>query len=473
MSMDCQYESHSLDDKLHLLLTKISGFDRLSREKYPVSWIPNRISIIVAPCSVHSQSKCLAVAAYRELISDQIDNVIVITQSECQMFHGIALPLHTHNMNLFGMFEINNAHVEQLADHQLFHYNQLAHQLTSNFDLHIECMEYYLDSSVKITPMLIGCITDENAIDIAKQISLLLNDRTLVIIGTNIAPSNMSSGCSVSSCIYSESSLYNADAFLIRAIQGIPAGDNSMNRNCLAEHNPFIVLLKLLDLPLFANIESYFVGYDLFHDRYYDRTESYASFIFQQRDQDQQGYKNYIGSYEQSQLIHIAERSLLSLFEPVVFKAPVMMSYEMMQPYGVFVSVYSMSDHGIQLRGCMGQMQTHVRLHEMVTEMTKQAASDDGRFYRLTHQECKSSLISISLVAQLREVICHSDLKSTDGIWFQYYDTSIVSLPSLVSVPLWNYQDALTNICFKADISLFAWTESKSKICVFQTVTFK
>lgn len=473
MSMDCQYESHSSDDELHLLLTRISDFDRLSREKYPVSWIPNRISIIVAPCSVHSQSKCLAVAAYRELISDQIDNVIIITQSECQMFHGIALPLHTHDMNLFGMFEINNAHVEQLADHQLFHYNQLAHQLTSNFTLHIECMEYYLDSSVKITPMLVGCITDENAIEIAKQVSLLSNDRTLIIIGTNITPSNSSSVSSVSSCIACKSSLYDTDAHLIRGLQGIPAGDCSMNRNCLAEYNVFTILLKVLELPPFTNIESYFVGYDLFQNRYHDQTESYASFIYQQRGKDEEGYKNYLGSYEQSQLIHIAERSLVSLFEPVLFKLPVMISYEMIQPYGVFVSLYSMSDHGTQLRGCIGQMQTHFKLHQMVEAMTKQAASDDGRFYRLTHQECKYSLISISLVTQLHEVMNHSDLKCTDGIWFHYNDTSIISLPSLVPVSLWNYQDVLTNLCFKADISLSDWNESKSKIYAFQTVIFK
>jgi len=473
MSMDCQYGFHCSDDELHLLLTKISDLDRLSCQKYPVSWIQNSISIIVAPCSAHPQSKCLAVAAYRELISDQIDNVIIVTQSECQMFHGIALPLHNNDMNLFGVFQINNAHVEQLSDHQLFHYNQLAHQLTSNFKMHLECMEYYLNSSVKITPILVGSISDKNAIEIAKQISLLCNDRTLIIIATNITQSNKSSGSCASSCVTCTSTVYDKDAHLIRLLQGIPAGDNSMNRNCLAEHNPFIVLLKLLDLPLFANIESYFVGYDIFRDRYNDETESYASFIYQQRDQDQQGYKNYIGSYEQSQLIHIAERALRSLFEPIVFKVPVMMSYEMMQPYGVFVSLYSMSDHGTQLRGCMGQMQTDMKLYQMVAEMTKQAASDDGRFYKLTHQECKSSLISISLVTQLHEVMNHSDLKCSDGIWFHYNETSIISLPSLVPVSLWNYQDVLTNLCFKADTSLSDWNESKSKIYAFQTAIFK
>lgn len=473
MSMDCQYASRSPDDQLHLLLTKISDLDRLSHQIYPISWIKNRISIIVVPCSAHPQSKCLAVAAYRELSSDKIDNVIIMTQSDSKIFHGIALPLHKNDMNLFEAFEVNDAHIQQLAAHQLFHYDQLAHQLTSNFKMHVECMQYYLNPSIKITPLLIGCITDKNAIEIAQQISLLCNDRTLIIIATNIAPSNISDGCSVLSTISSEASVYDADAHLIRAIQGIPAGDNSINRNCLIECNAIAVLLKILELPPFINIESYFIGYDLFQDRYHDRTESYASFMYQQRSQDEQGYKNHLGSYEQSQLITIAERSLLSLFKPAIFKLPVMMSYEMMQPYGAFVSLYSMSDHGIQLRGCMGQMQTHLKLYQLIDEMTKQAASDDGRFYRLTHQECKSSLISISLVTQLHEVMCHSDLKSSDGIWFHYNDTSIISLPSLVPVARWNYQDVLTDLCFKADVSLCVWNESKSKIYAFQTVTFK
>jgi len=446
--------------------------DRIGCQKYPVTWTPNKISMIISPCSEHCKSKCIAAAAYRELKKDDIDNVILIIQSDSQVFHGVALPMHKKDKKPFGDFEVNNSHIEQLSRHQLFHYGQWAHELTLNFNLHIECMQYYLDNSIKITPLLISQITDKNAIEIAQQIGLLSNDRTLIVVGSDIVSSQMYKGYSVFSGISSESQLCDQDARVLRAIQGVPSGDSSLLKDCFADHTAFVVLLKLLQLPQFVDTESYFVGYDYVKGPYNNRMESYASFIFQKH-KIGQGYKNYIGSYEQSQLIRIAQNSLNSLFDPVCTKIPFIVSYEMMQPHGVFVSLYAMSNHGVLLRGCMGHMKSDVQLYDIVSNMTEQAARNDSRYYVLTHQEVKSTLISISLVTALHEIISHADLKSSDGIWFQYNDKSVITLPSTIVTPSWNYQDTLSHMCFQASIPMFAWKEPKSKISVFQTITFQ
>ena len=270
-------------------------------------------------------------------------------------------------------------------------------------------------------------------------------------------------------------SIDRINAQIIQAIQGIACGAKDVCADCLFEKNALILLLKILEQSKFSNVQSSLVGYATSFDSAniskQAPLESYAAFMYQQSDQT--GYKNNIGSYEQSQLIHIAQASLLSVFEPVVLKQPYMISYEMMQPHGAFVSLYAMTDHGTLLRGCMGLVQSTVPLHFLIADMVQHAACDDHRYYSLTHQEVKSTLISISIVTNLQQIFNHADIRHTDGVWFRYDDKSAISLPSTAPIHNWNYAEMLTDLCFQVGVNLFAWRQPQAKVFMFQSLTFQ
>lgn len=442
----------------------LSYVDCVGHQKYPVSSdVVSSPAIIVVPCSHHENGQYLTAATYQNLKKDDIDRVIIIVESKNKLFHGVALPTQVVMNNLFGDFKIHATSLQQLSHHALFHYYDAAYYFASVFHDQMKYLRYYLHDEITIIPLIIGHITHDNAADIAKQIAQIADNRTLIILSCNIhSPDQSMNQC------FGEGAVYDRDAFAIQAIQGIPAGSHDVGIDVLDGKNGYILLLKILEQQQFKNVQSYFVGYDISVD---SCIESYAAFMYQKR--EQQGYVNYIGSYEQQQLISIAYDSLYAFFEPGALKKPCMMSYEMTQPHGAFVSLYAMSDHGILLRGCMGFVKSEEPLCQLVADMAQNAATMDHRFYSLKHQELKSTMISISLISDLQQVIHVTKIKESDGLLFEYGNKSAITLPSTYRDENWNYQNALTDLCFQARVPVSAWHESTAKIFTFHSIVFQ
>lgn len=446
----------------------LSYLDRIGHQKYPVSSdVVSSPVIMVVPYSHHENAQYLTAATYKNLKKDDIDRVILIVESKNKLFHGVALPTQVIMNNLFGDFKIHATSLQQLSHHALFHYYDAPYYFGSIFHHQMQYLRYYLHDEITIIPLMIGHITHDNAADIARKIAQIADDRTLIVLSCNIHTSHqlMNQGSYYQD---GQNAIYDRDAPTIQAIQGIPAGSHDIGIDILDGKNGYILLLKILEQQQFKNIQSYFVGYDI-SDK--NCMKSYAAFIYQRR--EQQGYANYIGSYEQQQLISIAYDSLYEFFEPGALKKPCMMSYEMTQPHGAFVSLYAMSDHGILLRGCMGFVVSQEPLSQLVADMAQNAATIDHRFYSLKHQELKSTMISISLISNLQQVIHVARIKESDGLLFEYGNKSAIALPSTYLDENWNYQNALTDLCFQARVTVSAWHESTAKIFTFHSIAFQ
>ena len=446
----------------------LSYIDRVGHQKYPVSSdVVSSPAIITVPCSHYENGQYLTAATYQNLKKDDIDRVIIIVESKNKLFHGVALPTQLIMNNLCRDFKIDVTSLQQLSHHALFHYYDAPYYFGSIFHHQMQYLAYYLHDEITITPLVIGHITHDNAADIARQITQIADDRTLIVVSCNIHTSHqlMNQGSYYQD---GQNAIYDRDAPTIQAIQGIPAGSQDIGIDILDGKNGYILLLKILEQPQFKNIQSYFVGYDI-SDK--NCMESYTAFMYQKR--EQQGYVNYIGSYEQQQLISIAYDSLNEFFEPGALKKPCMMSYEMTQPHGAFVSLYAMSDHGILLRGCMGFVKSEEPLSQLVAEMAQNAATMDHRFYSLKHQELKSTMISISLISDVQQVVDVDEIKQSDGILFEYGNKSAIILPPKHLEKIWNYKNALTDLCFQARVPVSAWHESTAKIFTFHSIVFQ
>jgi len=445
----------------------ISYLERIACQKYPISSLHSSISIAVVPCCEHEQAQYLVAAVYRNLKRDDIDHIILITQSDNEMFHGVGLPTAVASTKLLSNCIIDTLSLKKLAYHPLFHYYDPAYYCASALHDQMHYIQYYFNQTIKITPLILGHMTHENAREVAEHIALICDDRSLIIFALNI--NSCQESTNQSTCYQT---LYNADASVIQAIQGFPTGSKEVSMDSLHGKYGYIVLLNILEQQQFKNMRSTFVGYDASPDNLHGHhIKSYAAFIYERREQG--GYINNIGSYEQQQLVSIAQDALYVLFEPYIIKKQYMMSYEMMQPHGAFVSLYAMSDHGTLLRGCMGLMFPEASLSEVVADMAQQAATMDQRFYALKHQELKSTMISISLISDVQNVLCMDRIKESDGILFEYGNKSAISLPSKNFLDNWNYQDALTDLCFQAQVPSLSWRESQAKICTFQALVFQ
>lgn len=450
------------------LALDLSYFHQVSLEKYPVQSCNLPISIVVVPSGNDLQAHYLTSAVYQTISKDLVKHVIVIIQSDDYLFHGAALPTQDMAKKLSIDRVFHAAFVKQLSQHALFHYYDAAYHPSKKFELQLAYMRYYLNSNILITPIMIGQLTENNAAHIAAQIADIADEHTLIVLSLTLKNNQKSI---MQNHFHNESLLemYALDTTVMQAIQGIPAGNTDCNSGVLYGKYGYILLLKLLEQAQFKNSTSYFVGYALPEKSLV--MESYAAFIYKKN--EEKGYENYIGCYEQQQMIDIAYDALHELFEPSRVKNPHMISYEMTQPHGAFVSLYAMSDHGTLLRGCMGVMACQEPLSEIIVQMAEQAATIDHRFYAIKHQEVKSTMISISLITDFVQVTDFTKINQSQGILFEYGDSNAVTFGSKDFHDTWTYQHALTDLCFQSNVPAESWQQPNAKIFTFNSTAFQ
>ena len=337
-------------------------------------------------------------------------------------------------------------------------------------------------SKVSVVPLIIGKISKNDASEIAEMLSSYCDSETLIVLSADIFHyQNCSYDCPLDKT--KACRVFDQDCCKVQAIQSgalqqqvdlFDGGDTS---------SVFALLFELLKLSNFDNLESDFVGYatscfdplvidkSLFREKSMESVESYAAFIFQHSNF---GYKNHIGPYEQKQLLQYARIGLDGVFEAPAQRLPFMVSYEMLQPHGVFSSLYIMSDHGTILRGCMGNVRSKLPLYNMAYQMTKQAACKDLRFYPLRQKELGNTIVSLSIVTDLKNIgRQHSIIKESDGLMLEYDDRVAVSLPSQVGVHDWSYQSALMNLSKQVSSRNSLWKKPRAKIFTFQSLVFQ
>lgn len=452
-------------------IPELSYFQAVGHQKYPSIDLVTPTLMMIVPGSTHKHAQYLTAATYKAIQKNDIDRIILILQSKKMKFHGIALPLKQYDKKLLSGLILGKSHIDILARHSLFHYFDEAYQQSQEIRLQLEYIRHYVSGSIEIIPMIIGHITQDNAVYAAQQIASLSHDKTLIIISDDIQlHEDATAQYHIDTTL--EQSLYDADTPIIQALQGIPTGDKNLDDVSVSKKYTYLLALKILEQEKFKNTQSYFVGYDTsISDDNENIAESYAAFIYQYK--EQAGYSNYFSMYEQQQLIQVANRSLQSLFEPFFQNKPIMISYEMTQPHGAFVSLYAMSDHGLLLRGCMGSIAPDESLFQLITDKTQDAAQFDSRFFAVAHQEVKSMVVSISLITDIHKIADMNEIKSTDGVWLKCDGRSAISLPLKVALDTFNYKDVIDNLLYELHVPVSSLYELSAEISAFQCVDFQ
>jgi uncharacterized protein (TIGR00296 family)/AmmeMemoRadiSam system protein B len=446
--------------------------DCKSHRTYPVTTPTDQIRIIVVPYGQDEEAQCLMAATYRILQGQVFDKIIVICSADLALFHGVALPCMIDENSLTQGLSIQDDVVEKLSGHRLFHYYQQPFNNNFSMQLQFVFLDFYLKNSVEVVPLMIGQLSRDDACEVAVLLASCCTPQTLIVVSADIAchqhcfhdcPLDQSKICKV----------YDQDACRIQAIQSrsleqhVDLFDDGYNSSI------FTVLFELLQLSHFQKLESDFVGYSTSscnHAKNMEAVQSYGAFIFQSSQSD---YKNHIGSYEQLQLLKYARAGLHSLFEVPVCRLPCMISYEMSQPHGVFASLYTMSDHGIVLRGCMGKVQSKIPLHDMMYQMTKQAACNDIRFYPLQQKDLGNTIISLSVITNFTSIQQCSEIHESDGVMLQYDDKEAVALPTKAPVSNWDHEAVLIHLSNQMGSHAFLWKKPRAKIFTFHSVVFQ
>ena len=449
----------------------LQTIDCKSHRMYPVAKPCDQVRMILVPAGDDEQAQCLIAATYRALQEQTFDKIIVLCPSHV-LFHGVALPHMTSENCYLENIPIQTDVLERLSQYALFHYYQVPFCDNNPLQQQYQFLDFYGKKNIAIVPLIVGQLSQDDALEVAVIIASCCTDHTLIILSADIAsrihvmhslPLDQSKICAV----------YDQDAKRIQALQSgsleqqISLFDDNLHTSL------FAILFELLQLAQCKNVTSDFIGYatssvENMHDL---DVQSYGAFMFQAH--QQLGYKNHVGCYEQSQLLQHARGALQDLFAMRSFRLPMMTSYEMLQPHGLFASLLGMSDHGKILKGCMGKVQSKRSLCDMVYCMTQQAARKDLRFYPLQEKDLENTIISLSLITDFTKVFELDIICEFDGLVLRYDDKEAIALPVKTVMPNWSYEQALINLSHQMGTNSFVWKKPRAQIFTFRSIIFQ
>ncbi len=446
--------------------------DVQAQRAYPVSLSENNIRCLIVPHCTDDSAQCLAAAAYRNLQGQQFDKIIMMCALDRDAidFYGIALPCR-HIDCCSNCMKLSCTDIAKLSQYDAFHYYQLP--FCDNYPLlqQIKMLEFYLHSA-EIIPLMVGNLSLQDIEKIAVVLTDCATPKTLIIICCNFARYD---NC-VQSCLADSSKIcmiYDQDAYCMQAIQSAHSYmiKNVLDDPCTA--STYQLFFHMLYTPLLKNVESVCVGYasSLYDQVPLENITTYGSFIMQDSLTD--GYTYRLGRYDQLQLLQHARLGLQDIFQAAGRRLPCMMSYAMSQPYGLFVTLYHMLDHGPVLQGCMGVVETQLPLYQVVYDMAQQAACHDTRFYPLRHKDLESTIISLSVMTDISTVEDYEKIHPRQGVMLQYFDKKAIYLPRSMIKESFSYESILTDLSKQIHRHADVWHKPESQIFTFHSLVFQ
>jgi uncharacterized protein len=444
--------------------------DCKSHRIYPVTLSEKQVRSIIVPACSDEHAQCLMAATYRNLQEQDFDKIIIMCPADSIFFQGIALPLRDLDYCPESL-RIACQDLEKLSQYQHFHYYQLPFCCNCSMRQQLKFIEFYCKNT-QIIPVIVGEVCDQDVSTIALILADCITDRTLIVFSASIAEyTNCVHTCPIDTSKIC--SIFDQDASKIQVLQSGPCilpEDLFDDKAC---RSIFSIYLHLLGLPKFQNVESLCVGYatSCTHAEKMEDVATFGAFILQ--DGLSGGYKNKIGHYEQLQLLQCARKGLCELFCPPARRLPCMISYEMLQPSGIFASLYRMSDHGPILQGCMGKIQGKLPLHTMAYQMSSQAAYRDVRFYPLRHNDLESTIISLSVIRDVKKIKTYDEIGEFEGLVLQYDDKKAISLPFATAKVPWDHELVLADLSRQLSLHDATWKKPRARIFRFHSIVFQ
>lgn len=148
---------------------------------------------------------------------------------------------------------------------------------------------------------------------------------------------------------------------------------------------------------------------------------------------------------------------------------PVQDSSNLQKPLGAFVSLHKRGE----LRGCIGMVEGPGPLFKTVKEMAVQAAFADPRFMPLTSGELDELDLEISVLTPLVQIKDPSEIEvGKHGLVVRRRSHSGLLLPQVATEYGWDRYQFLEWTCRKASLPPDAWKDAETRIYIFSADIF-
>ncbi len=163
-------------------------------------------------------------------------------------------------------------------------------------------------------------------------------------------------------------------------------------------------------------------------------------------------------------LLTLAREAIVHLIEGKDYNPSAAEQPALQQHSGCFVTI---TQNG-QLRGCIGNFQSHQPLYREVVSMAVAAASQDPRFPPLSPADLGNFDLEITILSPLKKITDINEIKvGTHGIYIIKGLNRGVLLPQVATEYGWDRETFLRQTCTKAGLIDDAWQHPDTEIYIF------
>lgn len=424
------------------LLWMISDFFGASKNKD----IKN-IKAIIAPHAGYVYSGQIAADAYKQIEDySNIEHIIIIGPSHNEYLTNFGLSRADEWKTPLGNVEIDKEINNRLSLYDEFSFNDDALSEEHSIEVQIPFLQNILKTPWKLTPILAGSVSDENIKIAASHLAKIIDDKTLIVISTDLSH-------------YNEKSI--AKTLDQKCIDSI--NDLSFDPECEACGEIGIKLL--LEIAKQKNWKSEITKYGDSGDITRDNSSvvGYLSAVFTE---NQIEINNY-SKNDKKFLLELARNTIDYAFKNSGKLMPVNekeIPENLKEKRGVFVTL----NKNKKLRGCIGYIEPIEKLYKAVQLNALSASFEDTRFNPLSEDELKDVTIEISILTIPKEAEFKNIKKNIDGVVLRQGNRGATYLPQ-VWENISDKEEFFGSLCQKAGLDRDCYKNSETKFSTYQT----
>ncbi|MHC1726048.1 MAG: AmmeMemoRadiSam system protein B [Syntrophobacteraceae bacterium] len=434
--------------------------------------VDGKLAGLVVPHAGYVYSGIVAAHAYKILLKEPFDRVLILAPSHQSSFAGSSIYNLGGYRTPLGVVPLDRKLIDDLYKYtDIIGYSPHADDREHSLEIQLPFLQTVL-REFKLTPLVMGEQHFDYCARLADAIASSCEGRRVLIIASS----------DLSHYLPYEDARRLDGTFLDRLIDFDPEGlDKKISgRACQAcGAGPVLTLMLALKkmgadsskLLLYANSgdvtgdkSSGVVGYSAVAF-YWSAAGAASEPCKPQEAGSSMGYT----PEEKKKLRSLAFQAIRSrcLGEPMPefqFDSP-----RLQEPRAAFVCIHK----GTDLRGCIGMIEAHSPLWETVKKMAVEAAFGDPRFCSLAAEELEEIDVEISVLSPLQRISGPGEIEiGRHGILIRKGLNSGLLLPQVASEHGWNQEQFLQWTCRKAGLAENAWRKKDAELYIFSADVF-
>ncbi|MBF0445533.1 MAG: AmmeMemoRadiSam system protein B [Magnetococcales bacterium] len=429
--------------------------------------IEDPIRALILPHAGYNFSGATAAVGIKQVMGREYKRVVVLGPAHKKAFAGLSLPDVTHYETPLGLIPLDLQAMGKLNSLKTVNYIPGAHSREHSIEMELPLLQKALKPGWKLVPILVGHLNKKGFAKVAKDISFLLDDKTLLVVSGDFT--HYGPNYDYTPFVKDEQIAKNLHALDIGAFNKIVERDidgfiNYHNQTGISScgFGPLALLINLMGSQSNVHLLKYQTSGELTSD--YSNSVSYLSAAITAKQPLYTANKEDATaiSKEDMVLLHNIAKRVLDLainkgpnpISPEEIAAEFKIPDNLKKPYGAFVTLKKEGE----LRGCIGFIKPIKPLFEAVIDNAINAAFRDHRFNTLKKAELSELEIEISVLSPTHYINSYEEFEvGHHGIIMSKMGREAVFLPEVATEQGWNRDQTLTNLSQKAGLSGSAW----------------